>query len=472
MVSVLASVGAILVAALVGALLGYFAGRNSTRAEITMLRQASTEMSEVLERDGTAAESRARELQGEITRLTGELATANATLAGEEKKYAQMKADLDSAFRAAAADALRANAESFLTLAKQELGGQRAAADGALAAREQAIKAMVDPLGAALKSLDEQARTMEQQRSGAYAKVEALIDNIQQTIPASLDALKGETSQLIAALRAPKTRGNWGELQLRRCVEYAGMVEYCSFTEQVGARDEEDKLLRPDMTIQLPNGREIVVDAKTPLDAFLDAGNAVDPAIQAARFVAHADRVRTHLKELAGKAYWRQFEKAPDFVVCFLPSEALFSAALEADPSLIEFSAQNRVVMATPTTLIALLRAVEFGWQQMEITKNAQAIYDAGCKIYAKLVGARAHIERLGNSLKSSMDYYNKLVGSVEGRGGVFFHGRQLRELAHSGEELEDLEKVESVVREMESPEWNEPGLSLPAGAIEPLVPE
>ena len=193
---------------------------------------------------------------------------------------------------------------------------------------------------------------------------------------------------MITALRAPKTRGNWGELQLKRCVEYAGMVQYCSFSEQVTARDEDDKMLRPDMTIQLPNGREIVVDAKTPLDAFLDASGAPDAATQTLNSWLMRQRVKAHLKELSGKAYWKQFEKAPDFVVCFLPSEALFSAALEADPSLIEFSAQNHVVMATPTTLIALLRAVEFGWQQSEITKNAKAIHEIGPENLRKARGS------------------------------------------------------------------------------------
>ena len=158
---------------------------------------------------------------------------------------------------------------------------------------------------------------------------------------------------------------------------------------------------------------------------------APTPAAQKLRFAAHAQRVKAHLKELSGKAYWKQFEKAPDFVVCFLPSEALFSAALEADPSLIEFSAQNHVVMATPTTLIALLRAVEFGWQQMEITKNAKAIHETGRKIYEKLVVAQGHVTRLGNALGNSVDYYNRFLGSIEGKGGVFSYGRQLGELAH-----------------------------------------
>ena len=323
-----------------------------------------------------------------------------------------------------------------------------------------AIKNLVDPLGAALKSLDEQTRAMETARAGAYSKVETLVGNLQQSIPASLDALKTETSQLISALRSPKTRGNWGELQLRRCVEYAGMIEYCSFSEQVSARDEEDRLLRPDMTIQLPNGREIVVDAKTPLDAFLDASGSTDPAVQKVRFEAHAQRVRTHLKDLSGKAYWKQFEKAPDFVVCFLPSEALFSAALEADPSLIEFGAQSHVVMATPTTLIALLRAVEFGWQQMEITKNARAIHEMGRRIYEKLVVAQGHVVRLGNALANSVDYFNRFVGSIEGKGSVFSYGRQLGELAHGDGDLAETAKLQPEVRELESPEWSQPLLT------------
>jgi DNA recombination protein RmuC len=396
-----------------------------------------------------------------------ELTRVQEQLRNEEAKYAQMKADLDTAFKGAAADALRANTESFLTLAKERLGGETSEAKQTLETKELAIKNLVDPLGAALRALDEHSRAMEAQRSGAYSKVETLVENIQKTIPASLAALTSETAQLISALRAPKTRGNWGELQLKRCVEYAGMVQYCSFSEQVTARDEDDKMLRPDMTIQLPNGREIVVDAKTPLDAFLDASGATDAPAQALRFGAHAARVKAHLKDLSSKAYWKQFEKAPDFVVCFLPSEALFSAALEADPSLIEFSAQNHVVMATPTTLIALLRAVEFGWQQSEITKNAKAIHEMGRKIYEKLVVAQGHVTRLGNALSSSVDYYNKFLGTIEGKGGVFSYGRQLGELAHSDGELAEIGRLQPDVREMESQEWSQPVLAIAASVEE-----
>jgi DNA recombination protein RmuC len=451
------------IAVFVGVLLGYWLGNSSAKSEGALLRDQLKSIE--AEKASQAADLKA--LQADITRLTGELGKERANVAAEKSKYIQMQADLEKAFGDLAAKALSANNQSFLTLAKQELGGQSNAAKQTLEAKELAIKNMLDPLGAALKALDAQAQSMEKQRAGAYFEVKTLVENMQKSIPASLNELRSETAQLITALRAPKTRGNWGELQLKRCVEYAGMVQYCSFSEQVTARDEDDKMLRPDMTIQLPNGREIVVDAKTPLDAFLDATGAADPATQTLRFAAHAARVKAHLKDLSSKAYWKQFDKAPDFVVCFLPSEALFSAALEADPSLIEFSAQSHVVMATPTTLIALLRAVEFGWQQSEITKNAKAIHELGQKIYDKLVVAQGHVTKLGNALGSSVDHYNRFLGTIEGKGGVFSIGRQLGELAHSDSELAEINRLQPEVREMESDEWSQPGLALAAGADE-----
>lgn len=450
-------VGAIAVFAAV--LLGFWLGKNSGQAESGLLRERVKGLEE--EKAKRAIEMNG--LQDSVTRLTGELGAEKANVTAEKNKYALMKTEIETAFGDLAAKALSANNQSFLILAKQEFGGQSDAAKQTLEAKELAIKGMLDPLEKALKSLDVQAREMENTRSGAYSEVRTLVENIQNSIPASLNALKNETAQLITALRAPKTRGNWGELQLKRCVEYAGMVQYCSYSEQVTARDEDDRMLRPDMTIKLPNGREIVVDAKTPLDAFLDASGSADPGAQKLRFDAHAQRVKAHLKELSGKAYWKQFEKAPDFVVCFLPSEALFSAALESDPSLIEFSAKNHVVMATPTTLIALLRAVEFGWQQTKVTENAKAIQETGQKIYDKLVVAQGHVTRLGNALGNSVDYYNKFLGTIEGKGGVFSQGRQLGELASSKVELEGVEKLQAELREMESQEWSQPLLAIAA---------
>ena len=443
-------VGAI--AVIIGVLLGYWFGRAAASAEGRLLRERVSG----LEGEKTNQAATIVTLQDSIARLTGELGTARANLEAEINKYGQMKADLDKTFGDLAAQALRANNESFLTLAKQELGGQTKEANQNLAAKELAIKSLVDPLKETLSKLEAQTREIEKAREGAYGRVTSLVENMQQAIPGSLEALRNETSQLITALRAPKTRGNWGELQLRRCVEYAGMVQYCSFSEQVSSRTEEDKLRIPDMIVHLPNGREIVVDAKTPLDAFLDSSGNTEPQSQRLRFESHAQRVRAHLKELSSKSYWKQFERTPDFVVCFLPSEALFSAALEADPSLIEFSSQNDVVLATPTTLIALLRAVEFGWQQMEITKNAKAIHDLGRRLYDKLATVHGHVTRLGNALSNSVDHYNKLIASIEAKqgGSMLYLGRQMGELLHTDEELPEVKKLQPELREFESPEW------------------
>jgi DNA recombination protein RmuC len=283
--------------------------------------------------------------------------------------------------------------------------------------------------------------------------VKTLVEGIQNTLPASLDALRIETSQLITALRAPKTRGNWGELQLKRCVEYAGMVEYCSFAEQTATRTEDERLLRPDMTIQLPNGRTIIVDAKTPLDAFLDNGNGAEPVGQTLRFAAHAKRVKAHLQDLSTKAYWKQFDHTPEFVICFLPSEALFSAALEADPSLIEFGSNANVVMATPTTLIALLKAVAYGWQQSQVAENAKAIQEVGKDLYSKIVNAHEYLSKLGSALENAIGNYNKFVGAVEGRGGAFFHARKLGNLVHS-DDIDSLEPLPAETRLLTAEDW------------------
>jgi DNA recombination protein RmuC len=218
------------------------------------------------------------------------------------------------------------------------------------------------------------------------------------------------------------------------------------------------------MTIQLPNGRTIIVDAKTPLDAFLNSSEVGDPTAQTLRFAAHAQRVKAHLRDLSGKMYWKQFEHTPEFVVCFLPSEALFSAALEADPSLIEFSSQANVVMATPTTLIALLKAVAFGWQQSQVAENAKKIQEAGRDLYTKLVGAHEYFCKLGSALQSAVGQYNKFVGAVEGRGGAFFHARKLGALVHDQDEIDLLEAVPAEPRLLTGEDWPQ-GVSLALAA-------
>lgn len=452
------------VAALAGMLLGYWIGRVSGQTEARLLRERLA----VLETEKASLAKVLKDLQDSVTDLTGKLGSAEASIAAERSKYAQMQGDLEKAFGDLAAKALNANNQSFLTLAKRELGGQNQEAKSTLEAKELAIKKLLDPLEETLAKLDAQTREMEKAREGAYGRVEALVTDIKDVIPKSVNDLRNETAQLITALRAPKTRGNWGELQLKRCVEYAGMVAYCSFAEQISARDEENNLLRPDMTIKLPNGRTIIVDAKTPLDAFLDSGKETDPTFQALRFAAHAERVKTHLRELSSKAYWKQFEHSPEFVVCFLPSEALFSAALEADPALIEYGAQGNVMMATPTTLIALLKAVAYGWQQSQITQNAKLIQETGRDLYNKILNAHEHFEKLGYALGNAVGHYNKFVGSVEGRGGAFFHARKLGALVHDGEEIEVLEPHPAEPRSLSAEDWDStPTLAFAAEAEE-----
>jgi DNA recombination protein RmuC len=454
----------IVVAGILGLLLGRNLGTSALKAEI----RVRNENLEVLSSEKKRLEEQGAQQSALIQRQGEQIARAEERGTAQEQKYAQMKADVDKAFADLASKALRDNNESFLALAKRELGGQTQEAKQALEAKELAIKNLIDPVEKALKSLDEQTREMEKERSTAYGEVKTLVDGMQKSIPASIESLRNETSQLITALRAPKTRGNWGELQLKRCVEYAGMVEHCSFHEQASARTEDDRLLRPDLTIDLPNKRTIIVDAKTPLDAFLDASGSHDPASQALRFMAHAERVRAHLRELAGKAYWKQFEHTPEFVVCFLPSEALFSAALEADPSLIEFGSQANVVMATPTTLIALLKAVAYGWQQSEVTQNAKAIQEAGRDLYNKLVNAHEYFSKLGAALENAVGNFNRFIGAVEGKQGAFSQARKLRALVHDQEEIEVLEPHAAEPRQLTADDWESvPSLAIAAEAGE-----
>jgi DNA recombination protein RmuC len=440
--------------ALICLFLGHQWGRSTVKAQVE----------EALENERRFADAREfalrQQLDEKITEIAAlkpraeELTRVQEQLKHEQAKYDQMKGDLDVAFKGAAAEALRNNTESFLALARQELLGQAQEANRSLEAKEKAIHTLLQPLEVTLKQLDEQTRALEVVRAGAYGEIRSLVENIGKDIPESLKSLKNETAQLVTALRTPKTRGNWGELQLRRCVEYAGMVQYCSFAEQTSARDDDNNLLRPDMMIQMPNGRTIIVDAKTPIDAFLESNENLDPTVQALRLAAHAERVKTHLRELSSKAYWKQFDYTPEFVVCFLPSEALFSAALEADPSLIEFGTQSNVMMATPTTLIALLRAVAFGWQQSQITQNAKTIQETGRDLYSKLVNAHEYFEKLGSALGNAVGNFNKMVGAIEGRGGAFFQARKLGALVNDQEEIEPVDPQLADPRPLAAEDW------------------
>jgi DNA recombination protein RmuC len=374
------------------------------------------------------------------------------------KALVDVETSLKTSFQALAASALHENSQQLIRLAKGELDKQQVESAKELAAKESAIEMLLKPMQESLAKLSTHSQDLEVKREGAYREVLSEIQNMQKS---HVD-LRKETTQLVAALRAPKVRGNWGEMQLRKCVEFAGMVQYASFEVEKFVRGE-DVSIRPDLVVKLPNGRSIIVDAKTPLDAFLDASACEDEGLRSGFMAAHAARVRKHLDALCGKAYWKQFPESPDFVVCFLPSEVLFSAALEQDPSLLEYSAESRVLLATPTTLIALLKAVAYGWKQSQIARDAQLIRNEALNVQSKLVGMHDAIVELGKRLRGAGKAYDDMLVKAEGRGGLFSISRKLRELEIGEQELPVLEPAGVQLRPLTSDAW-QGELSLAAG--------
>jgi DNA recombination protein RmuC len=415
-------------------------------------------------REGVAAKDRVIEekvREVEAQRVAAEAARLEAgkllERLGAEQKAAEEKiralmdveASLKTSFQALAADALDANSKRLMALAKGELDKQQMESVKDLAAKESAIEMLLKPMQESLAKLSTHSQNLEVKREGAYREVLAEIQNMQKS---HVD-LRRETTQLVAALRAPQVRGNWGQMQLKKCVEFAGMLQYASFEVEKFVRGEEVSI-RPDMVVKLPNGRSIIVDAKTPLDAFLNASACEDEAQRSLYMKAHAAQVRKHLDALCGKAYWKQFPESPDFVVCFLPSEVLFSAALEQDPSLLEYSAESRVLLATPTTLIALLKAVAYGWKQSQIARDAQLIRNEALNVQSKLVGMHDAIVELGKRLRSAGKAYDDMLIKAEGRGGLFSISRKLRELEIGEQELPVLEPAGAQLRPLTSDEW------------------
>ncbi|HEX2589392.1 MAG TPA: DNA recombination protein RmuC [Gaiellales bacterium] len=351
-------------------------------------------------------------------------------------------------FRSLSAEALRQNNEQFLALARQALGSYQADARGELEKREKAVAQLVAPIAEQLGRVDTRLERLDRDRVRTSSM-------LQEQLRGMLDAqerLRGETGALVAALRKPQARGRWGEMQLRNVVEMAGMVAYCDFAEQVTVHDEE-RTLRPDLIVNMPGGKQVVVDAKAPLQAFLDAYEAGDDAERERHMREHARLLRDHIRKLSARSYWSQFRDAPDFVLLFLPGEHFYNAALEADPSLIQQGVDQQVLIATPTTLIALLRAVHFGWQQEKVAENAREISELGRELHTRIASVADHVQKLGKRLGGAVDAYNATVGSLETR--VLVSARRFAEHGVVGhdKEIAPLEPVDRVPRAPQAPE-------------------
>ncbi len=405
-----------------------------------------------------AAAAAAREMQtlrDAHSRSAARIASMETQLAQERLATSEKLAVLDKAqtrfadaFKALSADALRHNNTSFLELAKSTLEKTQESARGDLEKRQTAIDELVKPMRESLDKVDSKINELEKARTGAYEALKGQVQSLADT----QNHLRSETGNLARALRSPTVRGRWGEIQLRRVVELAGMVAHCDFVEQPTLHTEDGKL-RPDLVVHPPGGKTIVVDAKTPLNAYLEALEASDEPTRLRLLDQHAAQVRSHIEKLSRKAYTEQFEDAPDFIVLFLPGEVFFSAALERDPTLIEYGADKKIILATPTTLIGLLMAICYGWQQEKLAHNAREISQLGSELYKRFADMSVHFGRLGKSLNSSVEAFNKAAGNIETR--VLVTARKFKDLAAApmGMEIEILPQVEQIAREVQAPE-------------------
>lgn len=377
--------------------------------------------------------------------LEAELAHERDSAAEKAALLDGARAQFENAFKALSADALRTNNESFLQLARSQLEQLHARTTGDLDLRQKAVEQLVAPIRESLERVDVQVRTLEQTRREAYG---SLVQQL-RSLAESQDRLRAETSTLATALRAPHVRGRWGELQLKRVFEVAGMIAYCDFVEQSHATDDDGRLLRPDVIVKLPGGKNVVVDAKAPLAAYLEGIEATDEDVRRERLRDHARLVREHVTKLGAKRYWRQFTPAPEFVVMFMPDEAFFRAALEHDPSLVEAGVEAGVVVASPTTLIALLRAVAYGWQQETMAENARTMSQLGRELYERIGTLARHFAKLGRSLDGAVGAYNEAVGSLESR--VLVTARKFEAQGLSGGDFADVTPLDRQARPLQA---------------------
>ena len=446
------------------AVAGYLAGRSRARTDPQFEVQLDAARDHANRMGVQAAE-----LERDAVQLRGQLLESVQHAAQLEERTRQLQARLDeerresdekvklldearraleNSFKSLSADALRSNNQSFLELARASLAEFQQGAKGDLEKRQLAIDALVSPVKASLDRVDEKIALLEKARDQAYGEIRqqfAQMSEVQMR-------LRDETTNLVKALRQPHVRGRWGEIQLRRVVEMSGMMLHCDFVEQESAEGEEGRL-RPDLIVKLPGGRQIVVDSKAPITAYFEAHEATTDELRKAKIQLHAQLVRRHLDSLAKKSYWDQFQPTPEVVVMFIPGEAFYSAALEADPDLLDTGFGQNVIIASPASLMSLLKAASYGWRQEAIADNAREISQLGQELHARLGVMADHLTRLGKGLSTATDSYNSAIASFESR--VLVSARKFKELGATSQEAEiiELRAVEGGVRRLQNPD-------------------
>jgi len=425
-----------LLALVVGLIIGYLLAKSRGAGGLSAAQS-----------DAVVAQARADALDARIAELTAASGRREEELRAEHERYvAQVRADqeaLKTEFRALSAEALKSNQETFLEVAGERLKREREAGQAELAKSQEQVKNLVEPMKVALDQVKQQTSDADKGRREGQA---VLAEQVRQMVDAS-SKLDKRTSDFINTLRRSDVRGNWGEVQLKRVVELAGMLPHVDFTEQDSVKDSEGKNLRPDMTVRLAGGRTIVVDSKVALAGLLEAFETDDERVRQERLAAHARQVRKHIDDLASKKYWEQFDSAPEFVVMFVPAEGFYQSAVEQDDALQEYAFSKRVVIATPTTLVALLRAVAHAWKEDALAKNAQQVLATGKDLYDRLVVMGNHLSRVGRAIDSASKAYNQTVASMETR--VMVTARKFGEMQHIDAELPQLDVVETEVRQI-----------------------
>ncbi len=431
----------LLIGIVVGGAAAWFLGKAQARDSMAIVRQ------QIDQKDNEILELRKHYDDERVGH-----AALKSKLEEKEQALADLKAFTDESvkrqsdnFAALSRDALLSNSQVFLDRAKSELANLVTDAKGDLGKRQEAIDNLLKPLNEVLNRYNEQVQRLEESRQKAYGS----LDQQLKSVAVTTESLQKETGNLVQALRAPQVRGRWGELTLRRVVELAGLTKYCDFTEQMSV-DTEAGRLRPDMIVHLPGDRDIVVDAKVPLVAYLDMIAASNDEERTLHLRRHAGQAREHMRKLGTKEYWNQFEKAPDFVVMFIPAESFFSAAAELDRLLIEDGIRNNIILASPTTLIALLRTVAMGWRQEQIADNAKDISALGAEMYERIATFVRHFSAVGTSLDKATEAFNKSVGSLETR--VLVSARKFKELGSTTQnDIPEITQIEHLPRSVDA---------------------